>query len=424
MVFKNVVWVGRLSGPKGDLAHTLATEIFPFFPDIQFDLVGGPAVPEEWQDTAPNVRFTGQVADVSHFYRDADLVIGAGRVALEAMIAGKPVIAVGEGCYIGPVGTKTIARAKATNFGDCFSPPFIDYPRLKTDLEDVFTGKTAIDTSGYPSFLQEYDRNHVNRCVRNIVYRQAAGAAALRKFREVPVLMYHRVTDGDLTDSRFNIHVSKDRLEKQFKSLKRRGFTPITFKDIANGKRVKKPVVLTFDDGYTDNYENLLPLLEAYGFKAVIFVLGNRRLKNNAWDMAKGEHEALLMNDSQVRACHDSGLVEIGSHGLNHEKLPGLTDEEVACEIVESRKSLESLTGEEVITFAYPYGEYSDREVAAVRDAGYLFGIGTVNGPLRLVDDFYRIRRVHMRPKDDALKFRHKSSGFYLRYCRFKGKDF
>ena len=119
-----------------------------------------------------------------------------------------------------------------------------------------------------------------------------------------------------------------------------------------------------------------------------------------------------------------SGHVEIGSHGMNHKHLSKLDDNTSVFEIVESKKTLEDLLDTEVISFAYPYGDYSDRETANVKNAAYLFGIGTVNGPLNTVDDRYRIRRITMFPSTSTTGFRKKTSGWYLRYCKLKGKDF
>lgn len=424
MASKQIVWVGRLTGPKGTLARELAYSIFPRFPDVQFTLVGGPARPSDWPEPAPNVVFAGQVADVDQFYVSADLVIGAGRVALEAMRREKPVMAVGEGCYVGIVNHETISAAKATNFGDCFAPPFIDYAKLAQDIASFLGGTLPADCSLYQQFLSEYDRLHVNKQLRDIVYRQALATAALRRFSEVPVLMYHRVVKKDLAESRHKIYTTTERLHEHFSSLRRRGYEAVTFKDLVTGRKVHKPVILTFDDGYQDNFDNLLPLLKKFSYKAVIFVLGDRTVQANTWDVQDGEPSAPLMTDEQVRHCHTSGLVEIASHGLSHSRLPELDALASLREMNNSKANLENIIGDEVISFAYPYGVYSPREVEQVKEAGYLFGIGTVNGPLNFADDLYRIRRIQMRPRDKGLKFWHKTCGFYLRYCYLKRKDF
>jgi peptidoglycan/xylan/chitin deacetylase (PgdA/CDA1 family) len=140
--------------------------------------------------------------------------------------------------------------------------------------------------------------------------------------------------------------------------------------------------------------------------------------------LVQGEPEAPLKTDEQLNACHRSGYVEIGSHGLAHQHLPQLTEAQVREEVVNSIFPLESLIDDEVVSFAYPYGDYGNREVNLVREAGYIFGIGTINGPLSMSADLMRVRRINMFPNTRPAKFWRKTSGFYLRYCRIKGKDF
>jgi len=104
--------------------------------------------------------------------------------------------------------------------------------------------------------------------------------------------------------------------------------------------------------------------------------------------------------------------------------LPDLNDDEVRAEFQLSKSNLESLINDKVISFAYPYGDYQKREEILVYKAGYDFAIGTVNGPLKLTDNYYAIRRIQIFPNEDKLSFWKKTSGFYLRLCKLKGKDF
>jgi len=115
-----------------------------------------------------------------------------------------------------------------------------------------------------------------------------------------------------------------------------------------------KPIILIFDDGYEDNYFHLMPLLKKHHVKAVIFVLADEPLYNNRWNMAEGEPEAALMSPEQIIECHQSGCVEIASHGISHRRLTKLTDDELAFEISATKRRLEEMTGDEVVSFAYP----------------------------------------------------------------------
>ena len=420
---QKIVWVGRFTGPKGEFAEQMLQQVVPHFPDCQFTFVGGP-VSETITASAPsNASFSDFVTDINAVYQQNDLVIGAGRVVIEAMRLQKPVIAVGESEYIGPVNQENIARALATNFGDCAPGREFNIAQLKKDIDGLLKGKIRLDTGAYESMLHVFDPEYVHQQVQHI-YRIASATRYLKQFREIPVLMYHRVVREPVRDSKFGIYITRDDLDTQLASLKQRGFTALTFSDVLQGQQPDKPVFLTFDDGYQDNHDNLLPLLEKHDMKATVYVLANRELNKNEWDIPKGEPAAPLMDDRMIRTCHGSGRIEIGSHGLNHLHLPELNSAELEQEVANSKAILEDLTGDTIHSFAYPYGDYSDREATQVADAGYDFGIGTVNGPLAMSEDRFRIRRINMFSNTSKVAFWKKTSGFYLRYCKLKGKDF
>jgi len=423
MVLSRVAWIGRLTGPKGEIAYRIITEVAPEFPDIEFTIVGGPVTKRFSDRLGKNIKLLDFIENVGTVFAESDLVIGAGRVPIEAMRYGLPVIAVGENRYIGPINAATISQARATNFGDCDHLQPWDVQHLIDDLNAIASGEIEIPLREYAAFVEDYSLDKVYPEVM-AVYKQAQIDAYLRGFKEIPVLTYHRVLQQSPENSKFNIFVTVDELEAQILNLKKRGFEFITFKDIAGGMRVRKPIILTFDDGYEDNYHNLLPLLHKHRARAVIYTLADRTVRSNQWDMALGEPEAPLMSDEQLIVCHQSGYVEIGSHGQAHRHLPQLTDAEVREEIVNSKSALETLIGDKVVSFAYPYGEYGNREAKLVREADYIFGVGTINGPLSMAADLMRVRRITMFPNTRPAKFWHKTSGFYLRYCSIKGKDF
>lgn len=419
----NIAWIGRLTGPKGEIAWRIITEVAPLFPQQHFTIVGGPVTERYKKAAGSNITLTDFVDDVKTIFAANDLIIGAGRVPVEAMRHGLPVIAVGENRYIGPLDASTIEEAKATNFGDCDQLQPWQTQQLVDDLRVLISGERQLPSAGYESYVADYRLDAVYPRVMS-VYRQAVIDSWLQRFNEIPVLTYHRVLREKPEGSKFNIYVTVAELEWQMQSLKQRGFDFITFKEIADGLKVRKPVILTFDDGYEDNYQNLLPLLQKHNAKAVIYALGDRTIRNNYWDMAKGEPEARLMSDEQLLACRASGLIEIGSHGLNHRHLSRLNADEARHEIHESKCAIEELLGDEVVSFAYPYGDYGGRETELVRQAGYCFGVATVSGPVKMADDLMRVRRITMFPNSKETGFRKKTSGWYLRYCKLKGKDF
>src|SRR6185312_1091418 len=106
---------------------------------------------------------------------------------------------------------------------------------------------------------------------------------------QLPILMYHRVVKKRSDAGLHNIFILERKLRRQFDYLKNNNFKTITFRDLVHQKPrpEEKKIVLTFDDGYADNYTLLFPLLKEYGFTAVVFLV--TREKVNTWGIKEGE---------------------------------------------------------------------------------------------------------------------------------------
>jgi hypothetical protein len=192
MVLSRVAGVGRLTGPKGEIAYRIITEVAPKFPDTNFTIVGGPVTERFSNRLGNNVRLLDFISNVEEVFAESDLVIGAGRVPIEAMRYGLPVIAVGENRYIGPINAATISQAKATNFGDCDQLQLWDAQQLIDDLNAVASGQVEIPLHEYATYVEDYRLDNVYPEVM-AVYKQAVIDAYLRGFKEIPVLTCHRV---------------------------------------------------------------------------------------------------------------------------------------------------------------------------------------------------------------------------------------
>ena len=409
-----------------DFLRKTAPEVAGQFPSVLFQVVGDPVSEEHrlLERQHPFIRFEGFQKELTAFYEKATVVVGAGRVALEAMALGKPVVAVGERLYVGPLNPSNLEQAKATNFGDCFESEAFDWRRAARDLAALLTDeglRRQTAETGTRLVRSEYDMKTLYPQMESL-YRQVILAENLTARHELPVLMYHRVVENPPAFSKFNLHVTQADLEEQFLSLKRRGFESVTFGDLSARKIPKKSVLLTFDDGYEDNYHYLFPLLKKHGMKAVIYLLGDRKHTVNFWDTPKGEPEAPLLKEGQIREMAESGLVEFGAHSLSHARLTELSPVEAEGEIRGSKKALEEFLGQPVLSFAYPYGSLNEEVKKMTARAGYTFGVAVTDGPSRFGGDLMEIRRIHMFPKSSSLEFMKKTSGFYLRYRKLLGR--
>jgi peptidoglycan/xylan/chitin deacetylase (PgdA/CDA1 family) len=217
--------------------------------------------------------------------------------------------------------------------------------------------------------------------------------------RKIKILMYHMVTDDETFCRKYNnISVHVDAFRSQIKFLDRRGFTPITFEDYRlylNGELnlPKKPVIITFDDGYQNIHKFAFPIMREYGVRGVLFIMADRKVKSNAWDATMGIPQLPLLDDQDIIEMQSAGF-EIGSHSISHLQLPNVSRDKAWDEISRSRMILEILLNAPVKSFAYPYGLTNQAVKEMLKDAGYDIGCATYTGPPIFGQDNFEIRRI------------------------------
>ena len=206
----------------------------------------------------------------------------------------------------------------------------------------------------------------------------------------VPVLMYHAVSD-DMWGIN-ELFVSPSSMDEQLAYLVENGYDAIWFEDLAHVADYDKPVILTFDDGYDDNYTELLPLLQKYNVKATVFVIGN----------AVGMSHK--MTEEQIREMAASGLVSIQSHGYTHDDMDVMGEETLEFELSETKKVITRMTGRIPYVLCYPTGKYSNLTLE-VGARHYLFGIKMVGGQYNTSDDPFLVSRFYVSRYTDIGTF-------------------
>ena len=207
----------------------------------------------------------------------------------------------------------------------------------------------------------------------------SAAAFEIPQKVRVPVLMYHAL--GDETWGIDTLFVRPAEFEEQLAYLLDNGFDPIWFTDLAHIEDYDRPVILTFDDGYDDNYTLLLPLLQKYNVKATVFVVTG---------MVGKPH---YLTAEQIRALSDSGLVSVQSHTVRHLELTGLDREELEREFSDARLHIARLTGRVPIAVSYPSGE-NDRLVRRTAGKYYRFGVASNGLIWNTGSDPLRVKRL------------------------------
>ncbi|MFD9023222.1 polysaccharide deacetylase family protein [Streptomyces parvulus] len=220
----------------------------------------------------------------------------------------------------------------------------------------------------------------------------------------VPVLMYHAVA-ADPNDATRALSVTPEAFAEQLAAIADRGLNPVGTAELASAWRSgrplpRRPVLITFDDGYEGVHRHALPALAKHGFPATLFV-------STGW--LRGPYETggapdTMLDWDQVRELAAAG-VEIGGHSHTHPQLDQLGEERLRFELIHCKEIVSDQLGTAPASFAYPYG-YSDRRVRrAVRETGYAQALAVGNGLARRAQGPYALRRVTVRRRTGPEEF-------------------
>lgn len=358
----------------------------------------------------------------SSIYSRYDLVIGSGRVCMESILTGVKTIAFGEACYEGLITSNNLQGALTSNFGDIH--PNSKYPNLNTEQflrdlnEETSNLKTLSDIA-----KQEFSLNIISKKIQRIY----ESGYFLKNYKLwIPILMYHKIPDTEI-QSQHKIFVTKINFEKHLQFFKKRGFQTLTFSDLKlfrTGQKSfkdfpKKPLILTFDDGYKDNLINASPLLKKYNYKAQIFLLADKAIKENSWDLSSDEPSHEIISGNERQKWKESAF-EIGSHGFSHQKITEFSPQEAYRELCESKKSLEAEFNQNTNVFAFTYGITNTASAEIAQDAGYDYALNTDTGGLLLEENPYQIFRVNIFPDESFWSLFKKTSKWYRKYYYLK----
>lgn len=178
---------------------------------------------------------------------------------------------------------------------------------------------------------------------------------------DVPVLNYHQINDRD--ENALTVHT--DQFEAQMKYLADHGYHTITPAELLdsweNGTPLPdKPVIITLDDGYVDNYKNAFPILEKYNLRGTIFLVSD----------FIGTYPNYL-TWAECEEMQESGLIDFESHTLSHAQLDKVSDEELHHQLTDSKLALQWNLKKNIDFIAYPCGDFSPAIEAATDEAGY-----------------------------------------------------
>ena len=231
----------------------------------------------------------------------------------------------------------------------------------------------------------------------------------------VPILMYHSIS----YDEASTLSVAPENFTRQIGYLHKKGYKVISLDKFV--ERMKKgdhfphnTVVITFDDGFVDNYTYAFPALVKYKMPATVFLITGYM----------GSREKYL-NWDQVRLMADNGI-DFGAHTRNDVYLPAVkSDKELMEELTGSKADIEKALGKKADYFCYPIGGFNEKVKEAVKDAGYKGACTTNRGYDKYNRDAYELNRIKVTDSDmtKPFHFRAKLSGYYDLFRSPKGPE-
>jgi peptidoglycan/xylan/chitin deacetylase (PgdA/CDA1 family) len=216
----------------------------------------------------------------------------------------------------------------------------------------------------------------------------------------LPILTYHKIS----YQKEFGLNtIEPDKFKLQLEILKYYKYYFRTFKSIDPERLVKQQIILTFDDGYECIYRHAYPLMQELQIPGVIFIISDYINQKNDWEPYNLQRKYTHLSRDQIIELHQSGF-EIGSHGRRHLYLNNKPDKIIIAETADSKKRIEDLIGDEVISFCYPFGRYNQRVARFVQHAGYKFALGGAHWLLNTQYNNWQLSR-HTIYSIDSQKF-------------------
>lgn len=198
--------------------------------------------------------------------------------------------------------------------------------------------------------------------------------------------MYHSISDEDPNN---NLLVPPSMFEEQMAWLEANGFTAMNLDEalesMETGKVPKRPVVITFDDGYLDNYTSAFPSLKNHGLKATFFVITD------------GVDNGYYMSSDMLKEMQAAGM-SIENHTANHLELDKLSREDAYDSIKRGQDFLRNNIGSDGNYLCYPVGKYNEETIEIQKELGIKAATTTQGGISSIGDGLYQLKRVRIYP--------------------------
>jgi len=239
-----------------------------------------------------------------------------------------------------------------------------------------------------------------------------------RSFSHIPVLLYHSVSD-DVLDERLTMDIIS--FKHQMNIIKKWGFKPITIEDyekyrINRNRSMHKKVLITFDDGFEDNYTNAFPILSNNNFPAVVFLITGLINEKATWlENHPQLSEKKMLTWEQIKKMK-KGNIAFGSHAVNHTNLSFLNRKELIIELGSSKEIIEKELNCRVSSLSYPFSAHSSPVIEIARKCGYTVAFAVDSGD----NTAFRLNRTKCNGPESRFIFLLKLLGWYTFFINLK----
>ncbi len=232
--------------------------------------------------------------------------------------------------------------------------------------------------------------------------------------RRIPIITYHQIATTSVAEDPERMAIPPERFAAQMAYLKQQSYQTLSLDQLTQAQAsAQKQVVISFDDGFADNYQQAFPILEQYGFKATIFLVTARMGKHSHWTQSQYP----MLTWAQIEEMQRYGI-DFQSHTENHVDLARTEKQTALKELKQSKQTIEDKLGNAVTHLAYPYGSYSEDTLALVAEAGYQHAYASSMANNQILEQ----SRFNLYGRDKIFSYRLQTSlwGDWLRYWRWQ----
>ncbi len=257
-------------------------------------------------------------------------------------------------------------------------------------------------------FLIKRNLKRLSAGIRRLLPRRS-----IKKKDGTRILLYHSI-GGTPQDHRLGIRLPEEKFEKEIEEIVNQGYKVISIQEMIENKpnvENNNCIVITFDDGYKDNFTQAAAILQKFNLKATFFITTSY-IEGKTKKKWRNGTQREYMNWEEIIALSRMGF-EVGSHMVHHIDITTLKDNELYFEFKVSKDVISEKIGKAIKVFSYPYGKANKRVSEMAKSIGYIGGCSSFPGVNYPSNDPYILKRTEINGYDKINDFRYKMCGFY-----------